>query len=232
MQKTVLITGANRGLGLEFARQYAESGWRVIAACRQPAQAHELISLAEMYPDVQIEVLDVADFAQIDALSALLAEDAIDVLLNNAGVYGDSAQHGFGSLDYQAWAQTLAVNTLAPVKMAEAFLPQLERSQKKLLVAVSSLMGSMADNTSGGSLLYRSSKAGLNAAMKSLALDLRPKAIGVLIFHPGWVRTDMGGKNALMDADESVSGMRQVIADFNLDQSGQFVKYDGSLVPW
>lgn len=232
MQKTVLITGANRGLGLEFSRQYAESGWRVIAVCRKPAQAHELIALAEMYPDVQIEVLDVADFTQIDALSALLAEDTIDVLLNNAGVYGDCAQHGFGSLDYQAWAQTLAVNTLAPVKMAEAFLPQLERSQKKLLVAVSSLMGSMADNTSGGSLLYRSSKAGLNAAMKSLALDLRPKAIGVLIFHPGWVRTDMGGENAPLSVEESISGMVQQIKQFTLEQTGCFIRYDGSVAPW
>ena len=232
MQKTVLITGANRGLGLEFTRQYAESGWRVIAACRQPAHAHELIVLAEMYQDVQIEALDVADFAHIDALSALLAEDTIDVLLNNAGVYGDSAEHGFGSLDYQAWANTLAVNTLAPVKMAEAFLPQLERSQKKLLVAVSSLMGSMADNTSGGSLLYRSSKAGLNAAMKSLALDLRPKSIGVLILHPGWVRTDMGGGKAPLGVEESVSGMVQQIKQFMLEQTGQFIRYDGSVAPW
>ncbi len=232
MQKTVLITGANRGLGLEFSRQYAESGWRVIAACRKPAQAHELIALAELYPDVQIEALEVADFAQIDALSARLAEDTIDVLLNNAGVYGDSAQHGFGNLDYQAWAQTLAVNTLAPVKMAEAFLPQLERSQKKLLVAVSSLMGSMADNTSGGSLLYRSSKAGLNAAMKSLALDLRAKSIGVLILHPGWVRTDMGGVKAPLAVEESISGMLQQIKQFTLEQTGSFIRYDGSIAPW
>ena len=232
MQKTVLITGANRGLGLEFSRQYAESGWRVIAACRKPDQAFELISLAEMYPDVQIVVLDVADFAQIDALSALLAEDTIDVLLNNAGVYGDSAQHGFGSLDYEAWADTLAVNTLAPVKMAEAFLPQLERSQKKLLVAVSSLMGRMTDNTSGGSLLYRSSKAGLNAAMKTLALDLGSKSIGVLILHPGWVRTDMGGDIAPLGVEESVSGMVQQIKQFSMEKTGCFIRYDGSIAPW
>lgn len=232
MQKTVLITGANRGLGLEFSHQYALAGWRVIAACRSPQSASELLALAQQNFDMKIEALDVADFAQIDKLSAKLADERIDVLLNNAGVYGDVSGKGFGKIDYQAWAATLAINTMAPVKMAEAFLPQLERGESKLIVAVSSLMGSMADNTSGGSYLYRSSKAGLNAAMKSLSLELRPRSIGVLIFHPGWVRTDMGGKNALMDADESVSGMRQVIADFNLDQSGQFVKYDGSLVPW
>jgi NAD(P)-dependent dehydrogenase (short-subunit alcohol dehydrogenase family) len=232
MQKTVLITGANRGLGLEFCRQYAESGWRVIAACRKPALAHELILLAELIPDVQIEALDVADFAQIDALAALLAEDPIDVLLNNAGVYGDSADHGFGSLDYKAWATTLAINTLAPVKMAEAFLPQLERGQNKLIATVSSLMGSMADNTSGGSLLYRSSKAGLNAAMKTLALDLRPKSIGVMILHPGWVRTDMGGQNAPLAVEESVSGMLKQIKQFTLEQTGSFIRFDGGVAPW
>ena len=232
MQKTVLVTGASRGLGLEFCRQYAEAGWRVFAACRAPASAAELDALAEQYADLHIETLDVADFTQIDALSMQLADVGIDVLLNNAGVFGDRPEQGFGHLDYRAWASTLQINTLAPVKMAEAFLPQLERGGCKLIAAVSSLMGSMTDNTSGGSLQYRSSKAGLNAVMKSLAIDLRGRPIGTLILHPGWVRTDMGGKNALIDADESVSGMRRVIDDFNLGQSGQFIRYDGRPAPW
>jgi NAD(P)-dependent dehydrogenase (short-subunit alcohol dehydrogenase family) len=232
MQKTVLITGANRGLGLEFSRQYAEAGWRVIAACRQPTAALELQKLAKEYSSLQVEALDVSDFAQIDALSERLTEETIDVLLNNAGIYGDNAEHGFGQLDYQAWVHTLAINTLAPIKMAEAFLPQLESSKNKLIANVSSLMGSLTDNTSGGSLLYRSSKAGLNAAMKSLSLDLRPKSIGVLILHPGWVKTDMGGKNALIDVEESVSGMIQQIKAFSLDKTGEFIRYDGSVVPW
>ncbi len=232
MQKTVLITGANRGLGLEFCRQYAEAGWRVIATCRLPAAATELAALAEEYPDIQIESLDVSDFAQIDALAEKLADETIDVLLNNAGVYGDSQEKGFGQLDYKAWVSTLTINTMAPVKMAEAFLLHLEAGENKLIATVSSLMGSMADNTSGGSLLYRSSKAGLNAVMKSLALDLAERSIGVLILHPGWVRTDMGGKNALIDVEESVTGMRQRIKEFTLDQSGSFVKFDGGLVPW
>ncbi|WP_347988802.1 SDR family oxidoreductase [Methylomonas sp. AM2-LC] len=232
MQKTVLITGANRGLGLEFSRQYAEAGWRVITACRQPKAAHALQKLADEYSSLQIEVLDVGDFAQIDALSEKLAEETIDVLLNNAGVYGDKAEHSFGQLDYQAWAHTLAINTLAPIKMAEAFLPQLENGKSKLIVNVSSLMGSLTDNTSGGSLLYRSSKAGLNAAMKSLSLDLRPKSIGILILHPGWVKTDMGGENALIEVEESVSGMIEQIKVFSLDKTGMFIRYDGGLVPW
>lgn len=230
--QTVLITGANRGLGLEFCRQYAAADYQVIAACRNPSHSEQLAALAKQYPHIQIETLDVADFSQIDALSTKLADYKIDVLLNNAGVYGDQAGRGFGQLDYQTWAGVLAVNVLAPVKLAEAFLPQVQRSDKRLIVALSSLMGSMTDNSSGGSILYRSSKAGLNAALKSLSIDLRPTAVGVLILHPGWVRTDMGGPNGLIDAEESVSGMRKVIDNFSLADTGRFVKYDGSALPW
>jgi NAD(P)-dependent dehydrogenase (short-subunit alcohol dehydrogenase family) len=229
---TVLVTGANRGLGLEFCRQYAESGWQVIAACRDQQTANALQDLAAKHTNLAIETLGVADFAQIDALAAKLADQAIDVLLNNAGVYGDQAGHGFGDLDYAAWQQTLTINTVAPVKMAEAFLPHLLRGSGKLIATVSSLMGSMADNTSGGSLLYRSSKAGINAAMHSLAIDLQPRCVGVLILHPGWVRTDMGGPNGLIDVEESISGMRRCIADFKLSQSGSFIRYDGNSAPW
>ena len=230
--QTVLITGANRGLGLEFCRQYAKDKWRVIAACRNPSAAKALIVLAEQYPNLQIEMLDMADFAQIDALSARLADEAIDVLLNNAGVYPDKSDRGLGQLDYQAWSDGFWINSIAPVKLAEAFLPHIQRGRTKLIVSVSSLMGSMTDNQSGGSLLYRSSKAALNAAMKSLSVDLLPRSIGILILHPGWVRTDMGGKNALIDVEESVTGMRHQIEAFNLDQTGSFLKYDGSILPW
>lgn len=230
--QTVLITGANRGLGLEFCRQYAAAGDQVIAACRQPDRAEQLQALAGQYPHIQVEALDVADLKQIEALAAKLADRKIDVLINNAGVYGDQSGCGFGKLDYQAWANTLAINVMAPVKMAECFLPQLKRSSKPLIASVSSLMGSMTDNTSGGSILYRSSKAGLNAALKSLSIDLRASGIGVLILHPGWVRTDMGGPNGLIDVEESVSGMRRVIDDFSLADTGRFVKYDGSALPW
>ncbi len=231
--QTILITGANRGLGLEFCRQYAASGWRVMATCRHPGNADKLSALAKRYPNLQIEAMDVADFTQIDALTMKLSGESIDVLLNNAGVYGDKPGHDFGRLDYLVWRETFAVNTMAPVKMAEAFLPQLERGNTKLIASVSSLMGSMADNTSGGSLLYRSSKAGLNAVMKSLSIDLLSRSIGVLILHPGWVKTDMGGKNALIDVEESVAGMRRAIAAFTLDKSGSFVSYDdGRKMPW
>ena len=225
---TVLITGASRGLGLEFCRQYAAEGWQVLACCRSPETADKLAGI----PNVRVFPLDVSDFSHIDKLAAQLQDTAIDVLINNAGIYGDSDQCGFGQLDYAAWTHTLAVNTQAPVKMAEAFLPNLQRGDKKLLVSISSQMGSIADNGSGGSILYRSSKAALNAAMKSVAIDLEDQRIGVLVLHPGWVKTDMGGPNALIEAQESVAGMRQVFAHFTLAQSGSFLKYDGSTLPW
>lgn len=229
---TVLITGANRGLGLEFCRQYAEQGWHVIACCRNPDDAFDLNNLASRHPDIQLETLDVSEFEQIDALSRKLAGLSIDVLINNAGIYTDNKGNGFGQLDYQAWAKSLVINTEAPVKMAEAFLSQIKCSDKKLIVNISSLMGSIADNDSGGSIFYRSSKAALNAAMKSLAIGLKDQSVGVLIFHPGWVKTDMGGPNALINAEQSITGMCALIDNFSLDQSGSFVKYDGTPMPW
>jgi len=229
---TVLITGANRGLGLEFCKQYAVDGWQVLACCRLPQAASELLRFAEQYPQISVLALDVEDFTQIEQLAVQLHDTPIDVLINNAGVYGDSAGHGFGQLDYSTWTKTLAINVQAPVKMAEAFLPHLKRGDKKLLVSISSLMGSIADNSSGGSIIYRSSKAALNAAMKSIAIELKEQAVGVLIFHPGWVKTDMGGDNAPLEAVQSVAGMRQAISAFSLEQAGSFVKYDGTPLPW
>ncbi len=225
---TVLVTGANRGLGLEFCKQYAADGWQVLACCRNPETAGKLASI----PEVRVFSLDVSDFSQIDDLATQLQDTAIDVLINNAGIYNDSSMSGFGKLDYAAWTRALTVNTQAPVKMAEAFLPHLEHGDNRLLISITSQMGSIADNGSGGSILYRTSKAALNAAMKSIAIDLEDRKIGVLVLHPGWVKTDMGGEDALIDARKSVTGMRRVIAEFTPDRSGCFLKYDGSTLPW
>lgn len=230
--KTILITGANRGLGLEFCKQYARDGWNVLACCRQIEKAGELTQLAQANQNVSVFALDVSDLRQIDALAKQLDGTAIDVLLNNAGIYGDVAGHGFGNLDYAQWQQNMQINVFAPVKMTEVFLPHLQRGKLKTVVAMSSLMGSMADNGSGGSILYRSSKAALNAAMKSISLDIRHKEIAVLILHPGWVKTDMGGMNAPMESPESVAKMRDTIANFTLAQTGEFLRYDGTILPW
>ncbi|MDD2865096.1 MAG: SDR family oxidoreductase [Methylococcales bacterium] len=229
---TILITGANRGLGLEFAKQYAQDGWQVLACCREPKTATDLTQLANQFENLSVLALDVSDLTQIDALAKQLGDTAIDVLLANAGVYGDEAGHGFGKLDYAQWQKNMTINVFAPVKLAEVFLPNLQRGTQKKVIAMSSLMGSMADNGSGGSILYRSSKAALNAAMKSVAIDNRQKDIAVLILHPGWVKTDMGGSNAPMEIPDSVQKMRDTIANFTLAQSGEFLRYDGATLPW
>lgn len=229
-QATVLITGANRGLGLEFVKQYAEAGWQVIACCRWPEEAKELQALAERSGDqVEIHTLDVADFEEIDALALILQGRSIDLLINNAGVY---PQSDFGNVNYEAWAEAFHINSMAPMKMVEAFAGHVASSNLKKIVTVSSKMGSLDDNTSGGSYIYRSTKTAVNMVMKSLAIDLKPKGIASTILHPGWVRTDMGGPNGLIDAPESVAGMRRVIDELTLDNSGRFVAYDGKVIPW
>ncbi|MCH7635477.1 MAG: SDR family oxidoreductase [Proteobacteria bacterium] len=224
---TVLITGANRGIGLEFARQYAEAGYRVHAACRTPESADALGSLGK---GVKLHALDVTDHAGIEALAAGLEGEAIDIVINNAGIYGD--QQELGKIDYAAWEEVMRVNTLAPLKMAECFLPHLEAGKMKMIASLTSRMGSIAENDAGGVYIYRSSKAALNAAARSLALDLAPRGITVIVFHPGWVKTDMGGAGALIDAETSVGGMRAVIKGAGPKDSGRFFNYDGTEVPW
>lgn len=228
---TALITGASRGLGLEFVRQYADAGWRVHACCRNPEAAAALGALAGASKGaVQVHALDVADFAQIERLGAALGGEAIDLLLNNAGVYARDAD--LGRLEYGAWERSFRVNTMAPVRMAEAFVEHVARSQRRLIVSITSLMGSIGDNGSGGSYAYRSSKAALNMANKSLSIDLRDRGITAVVLHPGWVKTDMGGPGAPIEALESVTGMRKVIERLTPDDSGKFFDYEGEELPW
>lgn len=229
-QATVLITGANRGLGLEFVKQYAEAGWQVIACCRWPDEAKALQALAERHAEqVEVHQLDVANFEEIDALALILQGRAIDVLINNAGVYPQSE---FGDIDYEAWAEAFHINSMAPMKMVEAFVGHVAASNLKKIVTLSSKMGSLDDNTSGGSYIYRSTKTAVNMVMKSLSIDLKPRGIASTILHPGWVRTDMGGPSGLIDAPESVAGLRRVIENLTLENSGRFVAYDGKEIAW
>ncbi len=225
----VLITGANRGIGLEFTKQYALDGWRVFACCREPQSANALQTIANTSNNVQILALDVGDFAQIDALALQLKHESIDLLLNNAGVYPASS---FGDTNYDEWADGFKINSMAPLKMAEAFVQHISRSQLKKIATLSSKMGSIDDNTSGESYSYRTSKAAVNMVMKSLSTDLRPYGISVVTLHPGWVQTDMGGSNALINTQTSVAGMRTVIADLNLSSTGRFIAYDGQAINW
>lgn len=225
----VLITGANRGLGLEFTQQYAADGWKVLACCRHPQSALDLQALAAAHSNVKIHTLDVANFAQIDALAMQLRDESIDVLINNAGVYPVSS---FGDTNYDDWAAAFKVNSMAPLKMAEAFVQHITRSQLKKIATLTSKMGSLDDNTSGESYSYRSSKTAVNMVMKSLSIDLKPYGISVVTLHPGWVQTDMGGSNALINAQTSVSGLRKVIEALSLSMTGQFIAYDGKAIAW
>jgi len=231
--KTVLITGANRGIGLEFVKQYAAEGWRIFACSRDVAASIELNNLALQYTN-QITVcpLDVAKHEQIERLSLELSNESIDLLINNAGIYPTSRRDGFGATDYDAWARAFHINTMAPLKMAEAFIPQVTKSHLKTFVTITSKMGSVADNRGGGSYVYRSSKAAVNMVMKSLAIDLESTGVISVLLHPGWVRTNMGGPNGLISTEQSVTGMRQVIDNLKTENSGEFYAFDGKVVPW
>jgi len=228
---TIFISGANRGIGLELVRQYATAGWQVHASCRQPAQATALKHLSDtLSPHIQIHALEVTDSEQIQALAQQLQGEALDILFNNAGIW--SGHTSFGEINSQDWLQAFHINSIAPLKMMEAFVTQVAASEHKIMANMSSKMGSIADNGSGSSYIYRSSKTALNSVVKSAALDLQARHICVLALHPGWVKTDMGGPNAEIDSLECVTQLRHILAHASLSDSGTFFDIDGSVIPW
>lgn len=224
---TILITGANRGLGLEFARSYAGDGWRVHACCRHPDKARELSAIAG---DVAVHKLDVTDGLRVASLARELAEERIDILINNAGVFHKGNE--FGTIDFDDWVAELKVNTIAPARVAERFVKQVAASERKLIVNISSGLGSIANATGGDSIVYRSSKAGLNMVTKCLSQALADRGITVVALSPGWVRTDMGGPNARLTPAESIARMRNVIDRLTPADSGRFFNQDGEERPW
>jgi NAD(P)-dependent dehydrogenase (short-subunit alcohol dehydrogenase family) len=225
---TVLITGTNRGLGLEFVKQFAIEGYQVIACTRKINKKDELHQLQKKFKTISICKLDIANFSSIDQFAKLFKKP-IDILINNAGVYPDSS---VDHVDYKSWLDAFKINTLAAFKMTKAFLPHLKKGQLKKIASLTSKMGSIDDNSGGGEYIYRSSKTALNMVMKSLSIDLKPYDLSVITLHPGWVRTDMGGPNGLIDVDESVAGMKRQIDKLTIRTSGQFIAYDGKKIPW
>ena len=229
----ILVTGSNRGLGLEWVRQYAGLGWRVYATCRFPEQAEDLSKLAGQHPDISIHQLDVTHQEHIQRLAEELQDAPLDILVNNAGVYFEQwGRDKLGGIDYDDWLESFKVNTLGAVRVTEALRDNLARSEKRLMVAVTSHMGSIAEIHSPNDYAYRSSKAALNAVVKGMVYELEPLGIGILLVHPGWVRTRMGGANGAYSPQESVSNMRKRVDGFKRSDSGRFYRHDGTVIPW
>ncbi len=228
MSKTYLVTGASRGIGLEFARVLSKRGDRVIAAVRDPAGAK---TLGELGPYLRVLKVEVSDPASIAALAQSVGQEPIDVLINNAGVASRGSKQ-LDQLEATELAHVLMVNSIAPILVARAMLTNLRAGNRKTIVNISSQLGSIANNTGGSSYGYRASKAALNQFNRSLANELRPEGFTCLALHPGWVKTDMGGAGADITVETSVSHMIRVIDAATPAHTGAFLNYDGTPLPW
>lgn len=223
--RTVLITGANRGLGLEFAKQYAADGWRVVGTARDPEDAAELEATG-----ARVVQLDVADGDSIARMAEELKDTAVDLLINNAGIMSRDTEPD--DLDLDRIALVLDVNTLGPMRVTEALMPNLRAGRGRTIVGITSGLGSIANNTSGGFYGYRESKAALNMYTRSLAANLDDEAFTCIVMSPGWVQTDMGGPDAILTPEQSIAGMRRVIAGLTPADSGGFFNWDGEQLLW
>ena len=228
---TYLVTGANRGIGLEFVEQLIQRGDEILATCRSIEAADELRQLNIAYADLHLLELDVSQPESLHNFASQLKGDPIDVFINNAGVYGPK-DVAFGTVNRKVWAEVLQINTIAPLLLTQLLQDNFKKGKDKKLVYISSKVGSIADNHGGGSYIYRSSKSALNQVVKSLSIDLADEGLIACVLHPGWVQTDMGGPNALIDPPTSVTGMLQVIDGLTTEQSGHFINYDGTEIPW
>jgi NAD(P)-dependent dehydrogenase (short-subunit alcohol dehydrogenase family) len=227
----IVVTGANRGLGLEFVRRYHQLGHHVEAVAREPNKSPELLALAASAPGkIRLHACDVARDIEARALPITLGDVAVDILINNAGVMGQMLP--LDQLDYEDMLRTFNVNALGPLRISAALLPHLRRSTTRKIVHISSGMGSISDNTSGGAYGYRMSKAALNMACRSMAVDLRPENFKIVVINPGWVKTDMGGPNAPESVDNSVRFMMDRIEQLSPEQSGTFLHYRGHTWGW
>ena len=227
----VLITGANRGLGLGFVKSFLAKNINVICTTRNIAGSKELLECKKKHPNnLEILELDLLEENSENTLSDLLSDKPVDIFINNAGV-GNSNQR-FGVVSSKPWLELLKVNLIAPLTVTQAIIENIKKGSDKKIYFLSSQLGSIGDNTSGGMYIYRSSKTALNQVVKSLSVDLKPIGITVISLHPGWVKTDMGGPNAPVSIDESVKGMMKVIDTTDIGNTGTFLNYDGKELPW
>jgi len=227
--ETVVITGANRGIGFGLVQVFLANGKRVIAACRDPGHAHQLQALATN-PHLQILPLDLAEATSIDHFITAITDETVDILINNAGIIGGEQQSA-DAMDYGAWTQAFAVNTIAPFRLTTGLLLKLKKSIRPRVISVSSQMGSLAGEGSGY-YAYRSSKAALNKVMRGLAADLEEFGVVVCPIHPGWVKTDMGGANAAITVAQSAMGIYKLADSLNMGMSGRFLSWEGKELPW
>lgn len=227
----VLVTGANRGLGLEFVKQYAEDGATVYACCRDPGEAKALRRISDAAGGkVSLHGLEVTDARSVAKLAEGFGGAPIDILINNAGIYGPEKQSA-SEMDYEGWARTFAINSMAPLRIAQAFHRNLLAGREKKLITITSGMGSTPQHT-GDYFAYRASKAAVNNVMHGLAVAWKRDQVTIVVIHPGWVKTDMGGPNALLEPHESIAGMRRVIAKLTHADSGKFLDYRGQEIAW
>ena len=230
--QNILITGANRGIGLGFVKKFLKRNSKVFCTSRKISKSKELILLKkEFSKNLEIVELDLLEEESPKILSDFLSNQAIDIFINNAGVIGNSNQ-SFNAVSSENWIDVLKVNLIAPLLITQSILENIKKSAHKKIYFLSSKVGSIEDNSSGGMYLYRSSKTALNQIVKSLSIDLKPTGISVISLHPGWVKTDMGGPHALISVEESVNGMLKVILNTDIRNSGQFLNYDGREIPW
>jgi NAD(P)-dependent dehydrogenase (short-subunit alcohol dehydrogenase family) len=233
----VLITGASRGLGLEFARQYAADGWEVLATAREPEKGKELQNLVRKYPKLEAHRLDVANKESIQDLADDLDDRPIDMLIHSAGIYPREGQR-IGEIDYGGWRAAFETNVFGAMRVTEALLENVAASERKQIAAISTSLSSLQavqDGSvaqAGTSYQYRSSKTALNMAISILAKELEPRGISVVLLDPGWVKTDMGGPHAQLTPEQSVSGMRKVLADNPRELVGKFLVHDGTQRAW
>ena len=234
-QTTVLITGASRGIGLEFARRYAERNWRVLATCRNPDTAEALQALAAQHANLVVEPLDVLDHAGIDALASRYATQPIDILLNNAGIGGGMENQLFGRLNYATFNEVMAVNAIGPMKVCEAFVKHVEASRLRKMITVSSNQGSIGSVDAPRLYWYRASKSALNMLMVNLSFQLKSRGIIIGLVTPGATDTDfMKGlpKKMLRPVADAVTDMAREIDRFDLSMTGQFLDTKGQIIPW
>lgn len=232
----VLITGANRGIGLELTRQYQDDGWDVTAFVRKPSDGLDDVAAKG---NVKVVAADLTDDAALKAAVDAVDVESLDLLINNAGMMGspkyagtDRAWQPFGSFDREEWHEVFDINVFTPLALTELLVDKLRAAENPVVAMMSSQLGSIDSNLSGGLYVYRASKTAVNAVMKSLAVNLKDDGINCVSLHPGWVKTDMGGPNAEVPVSMSASGLRNVLSKLSIKDSGRFIAFDGRDLPY